>query len=83
MSLWALDRFVDEVEQVRIALSRDEEAQNRLSRRQSELGRQQSELGRQQSELGRQQEEAGRAAERKVATLLSDAIRTGAAKEIR
>lgn len=70
-------------EQARIALSGDEEAQSRLTRRQSELGRQQSELGRQQSALGRQQEEAGRAAERKVAALLTDAIRTGAAKEIR
>ncbi|HWS71377.1 MAG TPA: hypothetical protein VN605_04655 [Thermoanaerobaculia bacterium] len=70
-------------EQARIALSGDDEAQNRLSRRQSELGRQQSDLGRRQSALGRQQEEAGRAAERKVAALLTEAIRTGVAKEIR
>jgi multidrug efflux pump subunit AcrA (membrane-fusion protein) len=70
-------------EQARIALSGDHEAQSRLSERQSELGRLQAQLGQQQSELGRQQEEAGRAAERKVATLLTEAIRTGAAKEIR
>lgn len=70
-------------EQARLALGGDDAAQRRLGERQGELGRQQGELGRRQSELGRQQEEAGRAAERKVNALLDEAIRSGAAKEIR
>ena len=57
--------------------------QEELGRQQEALGRQQEELGRQQEELGRQQEAASKKAERELRGLLEQAIRSGAAQEVK
>jgi beta-lactamase regulating signal transducer with metallopeptidase domain len=54
-----------------------------LGRQQEELGRQQEVLGRQQEELGRQQEALSAKAEKELRSLMSRAIQSGAAQEVK
>jgi hypothetical protein len=56
--------------------------QSELGRRQSELGRQQAALGAQQAELGREQARLGREAQAQLRMLLTEAIRSGAARRV-
>ena len=57
--------------------------QEELGRQQEELGRQQEALGRQQEELGRQQEAASAKAEKEFHALMEQAVRSGAAQEVK
>ncbi|HKH45688.1 MAG TPA: M56 family metallopeptidase [Thermoanaerobaculia bacterium] len=53
-----------------------------LGKKMEALGRQQEELGRKQEELGRQQEKIAHEGERKLRSLLDQAIASGLAKEV-
>ncbi|HEX3582446.1 MAG TPA: hypothetical protein VH087_11840, partial [Thermoanaerobaculia bacterium] len=76
-------------EQARIGMRRAAHDQSEsLERRQEELGKQQDKLGekqdalgKQQEAMGQQQEEFSRQAERQIAVIFDQAIRTGIAKK--
>jgi hypothetical protein len=57
-----------------------EHRQDELSKQQDKLGEKQEALGRQQEEMGRQQEDLAKTAEKQMATIFDQAIRTGVAK---
>ena len=58
-----------------------ERRQNELGKQQDDLGEKQDALGRQQSAMGRQQDDLARAAEKQIAVIFDEAIRTGVAKK--
>ncbi len=75
-------------EQGRIGMRQAYDHADSLERRQKELGKQQDALGEKQDELGRQQETMGqqqedlaRQAEKQIAVIFDQAIRTGVAKK--
>ncbi|HEX7190212.1 MAG TPA: hypothetical protein VF381_01465 [Thermoanaerobaculia bacterium] len=75
-------------EQARIGMRQAHDQSASLDRRQNELGKQQDALGekqetlvRQQEAMGHQQEEIARAAEKQIAVIFDQAIRTGVAKK--
>jgi hypothetical protein len=58
-----------------------EHRQNELSKEQDKLGEKQEVLGRQQEEMGRRQDDLAKTAEKQMATIFDQAIRTGVAKK--
>jgi hypothetical protein len=75
-------------EQARIGMRQTYDHSASLDRRQNDLGRQQDKLGekqdamgRQQDAMGRQQEDLARQAEKEIAVIFDQAIRTGVAKK--
>jgi hypothetical protein len=75
-------------QQARIGMRQVYDRSQTLARQQTELGKKQDQLGEKQDALGRQQEEMGRrqddlakTAEKQMATIFDQAIRTGVAKK--
>jgi hypothetical protein len=75
-------------EQARIGMRQGHDQSESLERRQLELGKQQDKLGekqdalgKQQEAMGQQQEEFSRQAEKQIAVIFDQAIRTGVAKK--
>jgi beta-lactamase regulating signal transducer with metallopeptidase domain len=72
----------DQAEQMRKQMEPLEKQMRDLGEKQGELGRLQGELGRQQGELGRQQAAASREANRKVQSLIDQAVKNGSAHPV-
>lgn len=76
-------------EQARIGIRQTHDHSESLENRQKELGKQQDELGekqdvlgRQQETMGHQQEELARTADKQIAAIFDQAVRTGVAKKL-
>jgi bla regulator protein BlaR1 len=72
----------DQAEQMRKQMEPLMKQMRELGEKQGELGRMQGELGRQQGELGRQQAAASREADRKVQSLIDQAVKDGSAHPV-
>jgi len=72
----------EQTEQMRKQMEPLMQQMRELGEKQGELGRLQGELGRQQGELGRQQGEASREANRKVQSLIDQAVKDGKAHPV-